>query len=196
MSKNKKRGTVRIIGGKWRSRRLSFADLTELRPTTDRIRETVFNWLNPYLPEAVCLDLFAGSGALGFEALSRGAKSVVMVDQAKEVIAQLQRNAELLQAKDLDLYQMRLPPDSELLQQYCFDIIFLDPPFHRELIGPCCAWIESNLQLAENALLYLEAEEELDPLPISPRWEIIRSKKTGKVGYHLLKFLGVKKALS
>lgn len=190
MSKNKsKSGNVRIIAGKWRSRKLTFPSHPDLRPTTDRIRETVFNWLTPHIVDAVCLDLFAGSGALSFEALSRGAKFAVALDQAKDVIAAIKKNAELFNTQDIAAYQTKLPSQSNVLTDYTFDIIFLDPPFRQNLIRPCCEWLEKNINLAPQALLYIEAEANLDPLPLSSHWEIIRSKKTGEIGYHLAKFL-------
>lgn len=177
---------VRIIGGKWRSRILRFPASEGLRPTPDRVRETLFNWLSAYIYNARCLDLFAGSGALGFEALSRGAKSVLMVDKASQVITQLRENAKLLTATEqVEFYCGQAPSDRIPVADKQFDIIFLDPPFHQNLLPACCKWLEENNCLAPQALVYVEVERELDPLPIPAHWTILRSQKAGQVGYYL-----------
>lgn len=180
---------LRIIGGRWRGRRISFPDSAGLRPTGDRIRETLFNWLQNDIQDAHCLDLFSGSGALGFEALSRGAASVTFVDQNAEVITYLHATAEKLSAKNINVMHEAAPAQSltKKLANRQFSIVFIDPPFHQGLIEKCCAWlIESNL-LSKNALIYLEAERELSPLPIPANWELLKSKITGQVGYHLVR---------
>jgi len=178
---------VRIISGKWRSRILRFPDILGLRPTPDRVRETLFNWLSSYIYHARCLDLFAGSGALGFEALSRGAKSVLMVDKAPQVITQLRENAKLLAATEqVEFYCGQAPSDRIPVVDKLFDIVFLDPPFHQNMLKPCCEWLEKNHCLAPQALIYVEVERGLDPLPIPAHWTILRSQKAGQVGYYLL----------
>lgn len=179
-------GTVRIIGGKWRSRKLKFPAIAGLRPTTDRVRETVFNWLAPDIMGARCLDLFAGSGALGFEALSRGASEVFFVDSSKAVVEYLKEQARILQTNEVDIYQLTLPCPVPFHHQP-FDIVFLDPPFHQSLISPVCQWLEEQDLLTNEALIYLEAEVELSPLPIPHNWALIRSKKAGQSAYHLAK---------
>lgn len=174
---------VRIIGGRWRSRKLRFLAHEGLRPTTDAVRETLFNWLAPDIVGARCLDLFAGSGALGFEALSRGASFVCMVDKALSVVKQLQENAALL------------PAPSEALQLCCadafneknslpgpFDIVFLDPPFHQNLIPRCCAYLERRDLFSAGALAYIEAEREIRELPLPDDWEVLRHKVVGCIG--------------
>ena len=176
---------VRIIGGRWRGRKLPFPDVAGLRPTADSVRETLFNWLNPYLVSAHCLDLFAGSGALGFEAASRGAAQVVMVDSAKAVIQQLKANKTLLQADNVTIYQAVIPKLIPLPEQP-FDIVFLDPPFHKTLIEPVCQWLVQHHYLAKQALLYLETETALTPLPIPETWEILKAKRMGQVSYYLI----------
>lgn len=190
---------IRIIGGKWRSRKLHFPNLPTLRPTPNRVRETLFNWLSPYIVDTSCLDLFAGSGALGFEALSRGARSVVMVDASAAVIQQLRENAALLHAeKEVILYCKSIPLDVSSLEPKAqpffsaqtapFDIVFLDPPFHKNYLPGCCAWLENNVLLSKDALIYVEAESSvLDALPIPAHWTILRQKKAGEVGYFLIK---------
>jgi 16S rRNA (guanine966-N2)-methyltransferase len=183
------RGKLRIIGGKWRGRKLDFADIPEIRPTPDRIRETVFNWLAPDIRGAACLDLFAGSGALGFEALSRGAAKVVMVDRSRSVIFKLKEIAEMFEAEPtIDFYCAAMPDNLEKLAGNKFDIIFLDPPFRQGLIAATCAKLEQINCLADNAWIYIEAESELVVAEIIPaNWQMLRNKKAGQVGYYLIK---------
>jgi 16S rRNA (guanine966-N2)-methyltransferase len=179
---------IRIIAGKWRSRKLDFPELPELRPTPDRVRETLFNWLSPYIVGARCLDLFAGSGALSFEALSRGAISAVMIDQASLVIQQLSDNVRRLDvATSVQLYCSKMPTDQLLLQQQTFDIVFLDPPFHQGYLPVCCEWLEKMQCLAKGALIYIEVESTISlPLPIPATWKILREQKAGQVKYFLV----------
>lgn len=183
------RGKLRIIGGKWRGRKLDFADIPELRPTPDRIRETVFNWLMSDIRGTVCLDLFAGSGALGFEALSRGAAKMVMVDQSRLVISKLKEIASMFDvAAAIDFYCVAMPDNLGKLAGYKFDIVFLDPPFRQGLIASTCANLEKINCLADNALIYIEAESELVLAEIIPaNWQILRNKKAGQIGYYLIK---------
>ncbi len=177
------RGEVRIIGGAWRSRRLAFPASEGLRPTPDRVRETVFNWLTPYLPGAACLDLFAGSGAFGFEALSRGAAQASLVEQRLEVVAALRHNRAQLKAERADIVHADA---LEFLRgpAVAFDIVFLDPPYAGGLLGPCIELLDTRGWLKPGAFIYLEAEEgEAPPLPAT--WQPVRSKTAGQVGYHL-----------
>lgn len=178
---------VRIIGGKWRSRKLTFPAVDSLRPTPDRVRETLFNWLTPAIYGARCLDPFAGSGALGFEALSRGALSIVMVDQSGEAIASLRHNAEkLAAAMSADIIWGRFPDVKIAVPQNGFDIVFLDPPFHQQLIKTACQHLDEQGMLNPNALIYIEAEIDLQPLPLPPHWEILKAKQAGQVSYYLV----------
>jgi len=178
--------TLRIIGGKWRSRKISFVALKGLRPTTDATRETLFNWLAPVINDAICLDLFAGSGALGFEAMSRGAKHVVMVDASTHVITTLKKTAQLLGTKDIDFYSARIPQGLNKIPKQSFDIIFLDPPFHFDLIKATCEKLANSSCLAQNTLIYIEAEKELDIKKVIPEsWQILRQKVMGQVGSYL-----------
>ncbi|HVV69682.1 MAG TPA: 16S rRNA (guanine(966)-N(2))-methyltransferase RsmD [Gammaproteobacteria bacterium] len=180
---------VRIIGGKWRSRKITFPNVAGLRPTPNRVRETLFNWLAPHIHNAKCLDLFAGSGALGFEALSRGAHSVVMVEQSAQVVAQLHTNAKLLAAEALaEIFCQRIEPQVSILQNRQFDIVFLDPPFHQGWIPLCCQLLEISQCLTPGALIYIEAECELQPLPIPSNWNILRQQKAGQVSYYLIQY--------
>ena len=184
--------TLRIIGGKWRSRRINFVSIKGLRPTTDATRETIFNWLAPVINGANCLDLFAGSGALGFEALSRGAKHVVMVDASTQVIAMLKKNAHLLNTEDVDFYCAKIPQNLSKIPVQSFDIVFLDPPFHFDLIKPTCKKLMNSSYLTQNAIIYIEAEKELDIKSVIPEsWQILRQKSVGQVGSYLLTVSGV-----
>lgn len=177
-------GQVRIIGGIWRSRRLEVPQAEGLRPTPDRVRETLFNWLAPWLPGARCLDLFAGTGALCLEALSRGASEVVMVEKAPHVVDVLRRNLELLGARHA---QVAAADATEYLARphEPFDIVFLDPPFRSDLIDRGSRLLQERRWVKPGGLVYIEAPSQMEPLPIPPDWNLIRSKHAGEVGYHL-----------
>src|SRR5205085_3095301 len=121
-------GSVRIIAGKWRGRKLKVPDIQDLRPTPDRVRETVFNWLAPYIQGSYCLDLFTGSGVLGFEALSRGASYVEMIDQSPEVVTLLQQELMQFEAENARIFCKTVPHELPKAD-HMFDIVFLDPPY-------------------------------------------------------------------
>lgn len=180
----KAQGQLRIIGGKWRSRKLAFPQQENLRPTPDRVRETVFNWLQAEVPGSRCLDVFAGSGALGFEAASRGAAEVVMIEQNPEAASALSRNIELLNAGNI---QPVIADAIEWLKnnQRRFDIVFLDPPYKAGLLGKCCEILESGQSLAENAKIYLEHAPGDDKIVIPESWECLKHKSAGQVTYKL-----------
>jgi 16S rRNA (guanine966-N2)-methyltransferase len=179
-------GQVRIISGMWRGRKLKVPDLPGVRPTPDRVRETLFNWLQPVIMGARCLDLFAGSGALGFECLSRGASHVEMVDHSAAVVKLLREEAEGLKAENFTIYAAIVPAQLKLPAQP-FDVVFLDPPFNEDLLGPCCKFLEENDFLADGAYIYLEAPRPLTADDLPPNWELIKNKKAGHVAYHLAK---------
>jgi len=186
-TKNLSKGEVRIIGGKWRSRKLKFPAINGLRPTPDRVRETLFNWLAPYIAGANCLDLFAGSGALGLEALSRGASHVIFADQSREIEIYLREQLTLLEANNASVYRYTFHvTQNPFSEKKPFDLVFLDPPFHQGYVQKCCQWLEQENLLAADAFVYIEAESELSPLPFPNSWQVIRTKTAGKVGYHLL----------
>ena len=181
-----KANQLRIIGGQWRSRRIPIADIVGLRPTPDRVRETLFNWLQQSILGARCLDLFAGSGALGFEALSRAAAQVVLVEQDSRAFKQLQLNANTLGAIQAQL--VHADAFSYLQRETeAFDVIFLDPPFHYALPEKVLNFlIEQNL-IKPDALIYLEHEAEYQ-LDFS-QWNLVvhRQTKAGQVMSFLLK---------
>ncbi len=178
-------GIIRIIGGEWRGRKLKVPALPNLRPTPDRVRETLFNWLMPMITGAHCLDAFAGSGALGFEALSRGASQVVMVDSAREVVNLLKEEAAIFKTERADIYQAELPDQLKIPHQP-FDIVFLDPPYSTGVLKRCCLFLEERGFLADEAHIYLEAAENIIATELPANWQIIKSKKTGQVAYHLV----------
>ena len=176
---------LRIIGGQWRGRRLEFVALEGLRPTPDRVRETLFNWLQPLLPGARGLDLFAGSGALGLEALSRGAAQVVFIDSAATAVRQIEAHLSTLGSPDGHtrcadaLGWLR---DADVTP---FDIVFLDPPFHRQLLAPAAALLAERGWLAPGARIYLEAALDEPPPELPASWECLREKRAGQVCYRL-----------
>lgn len=157
---NKGNNILRIIGGEWRSRKLEFKDAPNLRPTPDRVRETLFNWLQGKVHGAHCLDLFAGSGALGLEALSRGAKEVVFVEKIAHVASQLEANLNILSAA-ANSPVIKTDALSYLNNsKQAFDIIFLDPPFRQDFLPDVLSIILDKKLLSENGLIYLEHESE------------------------------------
>lgn len=182
----RKHNEIRIIGGRWRGKKIRFPELPQLRPSPNRVRETLFNWLMPKIVDANCLDLFAGSGALGFEALSRQAKHVVFIDKQHQVITNLISTINQLAAANATIKQDDALHFLATLPTEQFDIIFLDPPFGNILLGKCCHLLQQNGWLKPNAYIYLEAEKALSPnLENLPHWHLHRSKYAGDVGYHL-----------
>lgn len=175
-------GQIRLIGGQWRGRKLPVLNSIGLRPTGDRIKETLFNWLMFDIRQTRCLDLFAGSGSLGFEALSRGASEVVLVEKDTPVARQLVKNlASLAQAKGQVLNQDALQFLESAAQP--FDVVFLDPPFHQQLLSQACQLLEANGWLSDNAKIYIEREQVAPLLP--PNWQLLKDKKAGQVSYQL-----------
>ena len=175
---------LRVIGGQWRGRRLAFPDLPGLRPTPDRVRETLFNWLAPVLPGARCLDLFAGSGALGIEALSRGAAEVVFVERHPLAVRALRDHLDRLHAhgarvEQADALAWLSQPGTP------FEIALLDPPFGAGGLEPACAALEAGGWLATSAWIYLEAAAEAGMPALPACWVPYREKTAGAVAYRL-----------
>jgi len=172
---------VRIIGGEMRSRVISFPDAEGLRPTPDRVRETLFNWLGQTLYGRTCLDLFAGSGALGFEAASRGADRVVMVERNRTVFKALQENAKKLGCANVFVHaQDGLEFASRDAQRY--DVIFLDPPFQSDYLPKLLELLPQRLN--EDGVVYVESGVAVE---IPPPWQVIKSGRAGQVQYKLIK---------
>jgi 16S rRNA (guanine966-N2)-methyltransferase len=175
---------VRIIGGEWRSRLLRFDDAPGLRPTPGRVRETLFNWLQYDIAGSRCLDLYAGSGALGFEAASRGAQEVVQVESDAKACRNLRANAAALGAsrnriveKDVERF-LSGPAEA-------FDLVFLDPPFAKNLAPKTCLLLEHNGWLADHAQIYVETEIGLALAELPDNWELVKHKTAGEVAYRL-----------
>lgn len=179
------RNSVRIIGGGWRGRRVSFPDIPGLRPTPDRVRETLFNWLQDRIAGARCLDLFAGSGALGLEALSRGAKELVFVEQAVAAARALQE--QLIRFGGQARAQVVEMGAARYLRSVAqaFDIVFLDPPFGRDALAEYVPMLDVGQWLKPGALVYLENEKKAGVPPLPAHWQLLKSKSAGEVGYHL-----------
>ena len=175
---------IRIIGGRFRSRKLKFPDVEGLRPTPDRVRETLFNWLRDVVEGARCLDLYAGSGALGFEAVSRGARRVVMVDSQTSVAQSLREHCGKLDAQEVVVVAASardfLKGGAEV-----FDLVFLDPPFRKGWLPSAAALLERGGWLAQNAWLYVEAEREFDFSGLPSTWVCLRQGEAGDVAYRL-----------
>ncbi|MGA8050401.1 MAG: 16S rRNA (guanine(966)-N(2))-methyltransferase RsmD [Burkholderiales bacterium] len=181
---NKPRGRVRIVGGTWRSRLINVPASPDLRPTPDRVRETLFNWLGGDLSGLACLDLFAGSGALGFEAASRGAGHVVMVERDPGALARLQANRATLLAHQVEIVA------GDALAYLAraarrFDVVFLDPPFRQNALPAVLAALPSHLN--PEARVYVEAAQPVEP---QPPWKELRCKRAGRVSYQLLQLGG------
>ncbi len=177
-------GFVRIISGKWRGRKLPVHDSEGLRPTTDRVKETLFNWLAADLHEARCLDLFAGSGSLGFEALSRFASHVDMIELDKVAASQLQSNISTLQVDNIQVH------NTNALQfldgpAKPYDIVFIDPPFRQNLIPLCIEKLAQNGWLSPHAMIYIEAEKEFGEPNVPETWQLHREKCAGQLAYRL-----------
>ena len=175
MAKNE----VRIIGGKWRGRKLKFPDAKGLRPSQDRNRETLFNWLAGYLADAVCLDLFAGSGVLGFEALSRGAARVDLVELARPAQSALHNSKELLNAETARVHSR----DALQFLRSCntrYDLVFVDPPFDLDLGTPVLRTLINNDLLNEGALVYVEQSRRAAPCWDPQHWSTHRERAFGE----------------
>jgi len=177
-------GKVRIISGQWRRRLLTVPDVEGLRPTPARVRETLFNWLAGSIEGARCLDLYAGSGALGFEAASRGAAQVVLVERDERAVACMREQASALGATQLRIVRADV---RSWLQGGAspFDIVFLDPPFDMDLLAKSCGLLQEKGWLAANAIIYLEQSKGRENPVLPAGWVISHEKVAGKVSYSL-----------
>jgi 16S rRNA (guanine966-N2)-methyltransferase len=177
--------TLRIIGGQWRGRKLKFPEIDAIRPTPDRVRETLFNWLQHNIVGARCLDLFAGSGALGIEALSRGAVETVFVDREPAVAKYLRETMALLKAEGADVIVADANKWLSSNSSKPFDIVFLDPPFADSELRRTCGLLESQNWLASDAYIYIECSSTNGAPSLPANWSLIKSKTAGQVGYYL-----------
>lgn len=179
-------GRLRIVAGKWRRRLLPVVDAEGLRPTAERIRETVFNWLAPVIDGARCLDLCAGTGALGYEALSRGAAQVTFIETSAAAVAALKHAREVLGASDADIRQ------ADALQFLAgetpvpYDVVFIDPPYAADLQAELCRLLADHGWLKDDSLVYLEQQRDGGDPNLPAGWRIIRDKTAGSVRYFLL----------
>lgn len=175
-------GKIRIIGGKWRGRKLSVPDHPRLRPTPDRVRETLFNWLQPHIEGARCLDLYAGTGALGLEALSRGAAHVTFVEQDSLLVKQLKDNIDAFGIDNVRVEQAEVQHWLEETTQK-FETVFLDPPFKQGLIDKTCGLLLSHECLYPSASVYIEGEKGMN---VPAGFSIVKQGTAGQVHYMLL----------
>ena len=185
MTNKSRPGRLRIVAGKWRSRLLDIADVPGLRPTSERIRETLFNWLAPTIQGARCLDLFAGTGALGLEALSRDASEVVFVEKSAVAAKALRANAQLLETTGADVRQEDALETLDTAGPEVFDIVFLDPPFADERLDDLCRLLDKSSLLDAGSLIYLEDDRARDEVDLPPGWTLLKSKTAGNVRYSL-----------
>lgn len=176
---------IRIIAGKWRGRKIKVCN-SRIRPTPDRVRETLFNWLMSVIPEARCLDVFAGTGALGLEALSRGAKFVTFIENdpdalrgLKQILLDLnaQHLASVIAEDALHWLNQNIPSEP-------FDMVWLDPPFNQGLVKPACDLLAQNKWVKQNSLIYIETEKKLT-FSLPSGWNLIKSGRTAQVHYQL-----------
>lgn len=186
------RNQIRIIAGKYRGRKLVFPNSPDLRPTPDRVRETLFNWLAPFIVGARCLDAFAGSGVLGLEALSRGAAWTTFLEKNAEGAKHIQQNAALFHETHLQILTVdtlswleKNNTDTNLP----FDMVFLDPPYQSHLLLSCFSLLENHHWLAPNALIYFESVEPISESSLPASWQLLHNKKAGQVYYALAKKL-------
>jgi 16S rRNA (guanine966-N2)-methyltransferase len=175
-------GAIRIISGQWRGRKLPVMNVQGLRPTTDRNKETLFNWLMAHTQDSRCLDVFAGSGGLGFEALSRYAKHVTFIELDKNVARNLQQNLITLKATE-DSAKVLCGDALGYLKQLNdeFDLIFLDPPFNQNLVPKAIEGIEQGGLLAKDGLIYIECETQNAQYNVPPQWRLLKESQTSQV---------------
>ena len=184
---NKKTGELRLIAGQWRGRKLPILTSEGLRPTTDRVRETLFNWLQFDIQGAQVVDLFAGSGSLGFEAASRGAQQVTLIEMDKAAARQLSQNVSRLSAPQINVVQQSALDwlKAESTQHTKLDIVFIDPPFNKSLVSPTLGALKRGEWLHSDSLVYVESERNLPP-EIFNDFDILREKHHGQVSFRLL----------
>jgi len=182
-------GNIRIIAGKHRGRKLPVLMADGLRPTTDRVKETLFNWLMPYIDNTHCLDCFAGAGSLGFEALSRGAATVKLVELNKNAAKQLLANKQLLNANNVDIVHNNALDFLKAPATSTFDIVFIDPPFRQNLVTQTCELLAQGW-LNDEALVYIEMESESSQ-PLPHNWHLLKEKIAGQVAYRLYHYHGI-----
>lgn len=186
-SSAKTTGQLRIIAGALRGRKLHFTEHKDLRPTPDRVRETLFNWLQFDIAGSSCLDCFAGSGALGFEAASRGASLVTLVDGNDGVVADLQSNNQRLQAESIEIVSQDVIRFLRSADKTCYDLVFLDPPYQSDLLQQSVTLLEQEQWLSNHAKIYIETNsKQPGPNEFVPEcWRQLKSSRAGQVACSL-----------
>ena len=188
MAKNRSE-QLRIIGGRWRSRQIHFLNTAQLRPTPNRVRETLFNWLTPFIEQAICLDLFAGSGALGFEAISRGAQQAQLIDSDPKVCAQLLSQISLLDAHNTMTVHCSKAQHFLAKNTQAYTVLFVDPPFNQGLLQPTLQMLAQNGQqspaLASTSLVYVEHSPK-ESFDLPDTWHVLRQSQAAEVQFCLL----------
>ncbi|MDF7669988.1 16S rRNA (guanine(966)-N(2))-methyltransferase RsmD [Orbaceae bacterium ESL0721] len=179
-------GSIRIIGGRWRGRKLPVLDKAGLRPTTDRIKETLFNWLMPIIQDATVLDCFSGSGSLGFEAASRGAKEVTLLEKERITFRQLEKNRDLCHTDKISIFHVDTLNWLNQPAKKQFNLLFIDPPFHHALVEKTVSLLEQHQWVAKNGYIYIETEIDHELLTYIPKnWQLHREKVAGQVHSYL-----------
>ncbi|WP_395340196.1 16S rRNA (guanine(966)-N(2))-methyltransferase RsmD [Ningiella sp. W23] len=184
------KGNIRIIAGTYRGRKLPVLDMNGLRPTADRVKETLFNWLMHDLPHAKVLDMFSGAGSLGFEALSRGAASVTLIEKAKASYQQLQKNAQILKAEDrLEVIHADALQACSMLR-HAYDIVFIDPPFNQQLVNPALDALVKYQCLKDGGLVYIETEADFDDSKLHHfgKLSMLKEKSSQTLRFRLFKY--------
>ncbi|MCI0668038.1 MAG: 16S rRNA (guanine(966)-N(2))-methyltransferase RsmD [Methylococcaceae bacterium] len=176
---------LRIIGGEWRSRKISFAAVEGLRPTPDRVRETLFNWLQFSISDKRCLDVFAGSGILGIEAASRGASSVLLIENDSEACAAIAAAIEMLGAERLELRHADAIKLLETPANQAYDIVFVDPPFRKNLVAGTVERLETRGWVLPGSKIYIEAQAGARLVELPGAWQMLKSGTAGDVAYYL-----------
>lgn len=184
-SNNKAPGDVRVISGKWRGRKLPVFNAEGLRPTPDRVKETLFNWLMQHIDGATVLDCFAGSGSLAIEALSRHAKFASLIERDRSLANHLSQNLQRLNGANAEVINQDCLAFLAKTATKRYDIVFIDPPFHKDFAQTCCQALENKGWLADAAFIYLEVEQELNVNFIPSNWLLIKHQQTGQLAYRL-----------
>lgn len=178
-------GFVRIISGQWRGRRLPVLNAQGLRPTTDRVKETLFNWLMQDTAGRTVLDCFSGSGSLALEALSRHANFATLVELDKTAVKQLQQHLQTLKCNNAEVIAGSCLVYLQQAAKRQYDLVFLDPPFRQNLLLPCATLLEQQSWLSDNALIYVECEKELPVAQLPTNWRPIKESVAGQLAYRL-----------
>ena len=183
---SKNRGKVRITSGEWKNRNLEVPDIDGLRPTSERVRETLFNWLMPSIHKSVCLDLFAGSGSLGFEALSRGARHCTFVEKSKLAFRQIKTTRTILNAMNSEAHNCDAIDFLSSVHNHNFNLVFLDPPFSDDYLISSIESIHEYQLVSRGGYIYIEFNKNNDLFDLPDNWSVIRKKIYGNVCFILI----------